>query len=178
MGRTAGRSRRGGFSGCFLCNVFQGGIVEVGRMSSPTFGPLIQRGVPRRRMLPDSGPRIHTHGTGCQDRFRYSSGSANRVVLKPRSSYQFSQYGPCRIVDTIGLYQNAGGSSLMSSVEKTIKIVKHNEREPFVDHTQGLLKTDKQSRREMAKVVASWIEERKELSKERARPRGFVFSPG
>lgn len=65
----------------------------------------------------------------------------------------------------------------MTSVEKTIKIIKRNAREPLVDHTPGFLKTDKQSRREMVKVVASWIEERKELSKERARTKGFVFGP-
>jgi hypothetical protein len=57
----------------------------------------------------------------------------------------------------------------MSSVEKTIKIIKHNERQPFVDHTQGFLKTDNQSKREIAKVVASWIEERREAGTTRSK---------
>ena len=66
----------------------------------------------------------------------------------------------------------------MSSVEKTIKIIKRNEREPFVDQTQGFLKTDKQSKREIAKVVASWIEERRQASTERSENSAFLFDPG
>jgi hypothetical protein len=57
----------------------------------------------------------------------------------------------------------------MSSVEKTIKIIKRDEREPFVDQLQGFLKTDKQSKREMAKVVASWIEGRREAGTTRSK---------
>lgn len=56
----------------------------------------------------------------------------------------------------------------MSAIEKTIKIIKRTARESLVDQEQSVLMTDKQSRREMVKVVASWIEERKELTK-RAR---------
>jgi hypothetical protein len=52
----------------------------------------------------------------------------------------------------------------MSSVDKTIKIIKRNARESCVDQTQGPLKTDKQSKREMTKVVASWIEERRQAA--------------
>jgi hypothetical protein len=65
----------------------------------------------------------------------------------------------------------------MSSVEKTIKIIKRNERETFVDQTQGFLKTDKRSKREIAKVVASWIEERRQAGTERFENRGFLFDP-
>jgi len=50
----------------------------------------------------------------------------------------------------------------MSSVDKTIKIIKRNARESCLDQTQGPLKTDKQSKREMTRVVASWIEERRQ----------------
>lgn len=65
----------------------------------------------------------------------------------------------------------------MSSVEKTIKIIKRKARESIVDQTQGLLRTDHQSRREMAAVVTSWIEERRQASTERSENRGFLFDP-
>ena len=55
----------------------------------------------------------------------------------------------------------------MASVEKTIKVIKRTARESLVDQAQSLLKTEKQSKREMAKVVASWIEERKQACNER-----------
>jgi hypothetical protein len=77
---------------------------------------------------------------------------------------------------TIGLLQR-GGLTFMSSVGKTIKIIKRKKRESLADQAQGFLQTDKQSRREMIEVVASWIRERKELSKERARTKEVVFGP-
>jgi hypothetical protein len=49
----------------------------------------------------------------------------------------------------------------MSSIRKPIKIIKRNATEPSPVQPQGLLKATKQSRREMAKVVVSWIEERR-----------------
>ena len=50
----------------------------------------------------------------------------------------------------------------MSSIRKPIKIIKRNATEPSPVQPQGLLKATKQSRREMAKVVVSWIEERRQ----------------
>ncbi|HSE23852.1 MAG TPA: hypothetical protein VLB68_19440 [Pyrinomonadaceae bacterium] len=49
----------------------------------------------------------------------------------------------------------------MSSIRKPIKIIKHNATEPSTVQPQ-VLKAIKQSRREMAKVVVSWIEERRQ----------------
>lgn len=56
----------------------------------------------------------------------------------------------------------------MSVVKKTIKIVKHNATAPCVTQPQVLSKTTQQSRREIAKVVVSWIEERKESRMEQS----------
>jgi hypothetical protein len=50
----------------------------------------------------------------------------------------------------------------MSVVKKTIKIIKRNATDPCVNQPKVFSKTNKQSRREMAKVVISWIEERRE----------------
>jgi len=49
----------------------------------------------------------------------------------------------------------------MSSVAKSIKIVKRSERE--VSDSPGLAKTERQVRREMVKIVGAWILERREV---------------
>jgi len=51
-------------------------------------------------------------------------------------------------------------NELMSSGRKPIKIIKRNATEPSAQ-SRVVLKTTKQSRREMAKVVVSWIKERR-----------------
>ena len=48
----------------------------------------------------------------------------------------------------------------MSSGRKPIKIIKRNATEPSAQ-SRVVIKTTKQSRREMAKVVVSWIKERR-----------------
>jgi hypothetical protein len=63
----------------------------------------------------------------------------------------------------------------MNSLEKTIKIVKRHDKDPLVDQTQHFLKTDKQSKREIARVVASWIEERRQAVTERPENRAYLF---
>ena len=53
-------------------------------------------------------------------------------------------------------------ANLMSVAKKPIKIIKRNAPDPCVNQPKVLSKTTKQSSREMAKVVISWIEERRE----------------
>jgi hypothetical protein len=56
----------------------------------------------------------------------------------------------------------------MSVAKKTIKIIKRNATDPCVNQPTVLSKTTEQSRREMAKIVISWIEERRETRIERS----------
>jgi hypothetical protein len=54
----------------------------------------------------------------------------------------------------------------MSSVGKPVKVIKQKTKAAPEDQTRAL-KTEKQSEREIAKVVSSWIEEQKQIRKER-----------
>jgi hypothetical protein len=49
----------------------------------------------------------------------------------------------------------------MSSVVKSVKIVKRSERQ--VSDSPGVAKTESQLRREMVEIVGSWILERREV---------------
>ena len=59
----------------------------------------------------------------------------------------------------------------MFSTKKSVKIIgrKHRELHAAERHTSRSVKTERQVKREMAQKVASWIEERREVVKERDR---------
>ena len=50
----------------------------------------------------------------------------------------------------------------MSSVVKSIKVVKRSER--AATDSPGLAKTERQLRREMTEIIASWIVERRDAA--------------
>ena len=77
-------------------------------------------------------------------------------------------------VTTIGLTSDtlSGGSVLMSLSGKSIKIIKREHRESLVpgeiDHSR--LRTENQSRRDLIRIVTSWIEERRDTKRELVWP--------